>query len=73
MYEKVIMIWYDSETLLMTHKIVHNNCRSYLTDIVEIVSDDSTRTTRAQKFKLRIPCVGVDAAENSFVVKSSRL
>jgi hypothetical protein len=30
------------------------------------------RTTRAQKFKFRTPRVGVDAAENSFVVKCSR-
>jgi len=64
---------YDLEILLMTHKIVHKNCPSYLTDFVTLASDTSVRTTRAHKFKLRTPRVGVDAAENSFVVKSSRL
>jgi hypothetical protein len=64
---------YDMEILLLTHKIVHKNCPSYLTDFVTLASDTSVRTTRAHKFKLRTPRVGVDAAENSFVVKSSRL
>ena len=63
----------DMEILLMTHKIVHKNCPSYLTDFVTLASDTSVRTTRAHKFKLRTPRCGVDAAENSFVVKSSRL
>jgi hypothetical protein len=64
---------YDLEIMLMTHKIVHKNCPSYLTDFVTFASDTSARSTRAHKFKLRTPRVGVDAAENSFVVKSSRL
>jgi hypothetical protein len=64
---------YDLEILSMTHKIVHKNCPSYLTDFVTFVSDTSTRTSRAHKFKLRTPRVGLDAAENSFIVKSSRL
>jgi hypothetical protein len=33
----------------------------------------NTRTSRAHKLKVRIPRVGVDAPENSFIVKSSRL
>jgi Reverse transcriptase (RNA-dependent DNA polymerase)/Endonuclease-reverse transcriptase len=64
---------YDLEILSMTHKIVHKNCPSYLTDFATFVSDTSTRTSRAHKFKLRTPRVGLDAAENSFIVKSSRL
>jgi hypothetical protein len=44
-----------------------------LTDFVALASDTSVRTTRALKFMLRTPRVGVDAAENSFVVNSSRL
>jgi hypothetical protein len=59
--------------MLMTHKIVYKNCLSYLTDFVTFASDTSVRSTRAHKFKLRTPRVGADAAENSFVVKSSRL
>jgi hypothetical protein len=49
------------------------NCPSYLSDFVQLVSDTSSRTSRAQKFKMRTPRVGIDAAENSFIVKSSRL
>jgi hypothetical protein len=54
---------HDLEILLMTHKIVHKNCPSYLTDFVTLASDTSVRTTIAQKFKLRTPRVDVDAAE----------
>jgi hypothetical protein len=61
------------EILLLNHKIVHKNCPSYLSDFVEFVSDTSARTTRAHKFRLCSPRVGVDAAENSFVIKCSRL
>jgi len=64
---------YETEILLLTHKIAHKNCPSYLTDFVALASDTSVRTTRAHKFVLRTPGVGVDAAENLFVVKSSRL
>ena len=64
---------YDLEILLMTHKIVYKNCPSYLSDFANLASDTSTRTSRAHKLKLRTPRVGVDAAESSFIVKSSRL
>jgi hypothetical protein len=64
---------YDLEIMLMTHKIVYKNCPSYLTEFVKFASDTSARSTRAHKFKMRTPRVGVDAAENSFVVKSSRI
>jgi hypothetical protein len=57
----------------MTHNIVHKNCPSYLTAFVSLASDTSALSTRAHKFKLRTPRVGVDDTENSFVVKSSRL
>jgi Reverse transcriptase (RNA-dependent DNA polymerase) len=64
---------YDLEILLMTHKIVNKNCPSYLSDFVELVSDTSSRTSRAHKLKMKTPRVGIDVAENSFIVKSSRL
>jgi len=44
---------YDLEILSMTPKTVHKNCPSYLTDLVQFVSDTSTRTSRAHNFKLR--------------------
>jgi hypothetical protein len=49
------------------------NCPPYLQDLIKFVSDASSRTTRAHKFKLRVPFVGVDAPEGSFSVKSCRL
>jgi hypothetical protein len=55
----------------MTHKIVNKNFPPYLHDLIKFVSDASSRTTRAHKFKLRV--VGVDAPEGSFSVKSCRL
>jgi len=70
---RVVRERYDMEILLLTHKIVHKNCPSYLTDFVTLASDTSVRTSRTHKFELRTPRVGVDAADNSFVVKSSRL
>jgi hypothetical protein len=59
--------------LSMIHKIVHKNFPSYLHDLIKFVSDASSRTTIAHKFKLRVPFVGVDAPEGSFSVKSCRL
>jgi hypothetical protein len=64
---------HELELLLMTHKIVNKNCPPYLHDLIKFVSDASSRTTRAHKFKLRVPFVGVDAPEGSFSVKSCRL
>ena len=61
------------EVLLMTHKIVHRNCPPYLHDLITLVSSASSRSTRAHKFKLRIPFVGAEAPEASFTVKSCRL
>jgi Reverse transcriptase (RNA-dependent DNA polymerase)/Endonuclease-reverse transcriptase len=64
---------HELELLLMSHKIVHKNCPPYLNDLVKFVSDASSRSTRAHKFKLRIPLVGIEAPEGSFSVKSCRL
>jgi hypothetical protein len=65
---------YDMEILFMTHKIVHINCPSYLTDFVTLASDTSVRTTKEHtNSNVRTPRVGVDAAENSFVVQNSGL
>jgi hypothetical protein len=64
---------HELELLSMTHKIVNKNCPPYLYDLIKFVSDASSRTTRAHKFKLRVPFVGVDAPEGSFSVKSCRL
>jgi hypothetical protein len=64
---------HELELLVMTHKIVHKNCPSYLHDMVKLVSGASSRSTRAHKFKLRTPLVGAEAPENSFTVKSCRL
>jgi hypothetical protein len=61
---------HELELLLMTHKIVNKNCPPYLHDLIKFVSDASSRTTRAHKFKLRVPFVGVEAPDGSFSVKS---
>jgi hypothetical protein len=42
-----------------------------LPDLEKVASAISARLTTAQKFKLRTLRVGVDAAENWFVLKSS--
>jgi hypothetical protein len=47
--------------MLMMHKIVHKNFPVYLFDLIKFVSDESSRSTRAHKFKLRIPLVGAEA------------
>jgi hypothetical protein len=44
-----------------------------LSDFVQLVYDTSSTTSRAHKLKMRTPRVGIDAAENSFIVKSIRL
>jgi exonuclease III len=61
------------EILLMTHKIVHKNCPSYLSDMFTMSNSVNTRNTRSHKFKIYVPRVGVTAPENSFVVKAARL
>ena len=61
---------HELEILLMTHKIVHQNCPPYLHDLLKFVSDVSSRSSRAHKFKLSIPLVGAGAPENSFSVKA---
>jgi hypothetical protein len=64
---------HDLEILLMTHKIVHKTCPDYLSDLVTLSVNVSTRQTRAHKFKINVPRVGRLVPENSFVVKCSRL
>jgi hypothetical protein len=64
------MIWRD--IVSETHKIVNKNCPSNLSAFVQLASDTSSRSSRAHKSKMRTPRVGIDAAENSFIVKSSR-
>ena len=74
---KIQMVsWFEPaelEILLITHKIVHKNCSPYLHDLVNVVSDVSSRSSRAHKFKLSIPLVGAGAPESSFSVKACRL
>jgi hypothetical protein len=57
----------------MMHKIVRKKCPVYLFDLIKFVSDASSRSARAHKFKLRIPLVGAEAPESSFSVKGCRL
>jgi hypothetical protein len=57
----------EFEVLVMMHKIVHKNCPPYLNDLVKFVSDASSRSTIAHKFKLRIPLVRIEAPEGSFL------
>jgi hypothetical protein len=64
---------HELELLSMTHKIVNKNCPPYLRYLIMFVSGTSSRSTRAHKFKSRIPLIGVDAPEGSFSVKSCRL
>jgi hypothetical protein len=45
----------EFEVLVLMHKIVHKNCPVYLFDLIKFVSDASSRSLRAHKFKLRIP------------------
>jgi hypothetical protein len=66
-------IRYDLEILLMTHKIVNKNYPLDLSYFVQLVFDTSSRTSRTHKLKMRTIRVGIDAAVNSFIVKSSRL
>jgi retron-type reverse transcriptase len=63
----------ELEILLITHKILYENCPKYLTDLVCKISDVNARKTRSHKLKLRAPLAGVEAAENSFRVKCYRL
>jgi exonuclease III len=64
---------HNLEILLMTHKIVHKNCPTYLLDMLTMANSVNTRATRSHKFKIHVPRVGVNTPENSFVVKASRL
>jgi hypothetical protein len=53
----------DLQMLMMTHKIVHQNAPVYLSDLICVQSHVNSRATRAHKFKLRLPLVGVQAPE----------
>lgn len=66
-----VTVRYDLEIFSMTQKMVFKNHPLYLTDYVKF--DFVTSTTRAHNFKFHDPRFGVDAAENYFFVKSSRL
>jgi hypothetical protein len=47
--------------------------KPFVVNIIKFVNDASSRSTRAHKFKLRIPLVGAEAPESSFSVKGCRL
>jgi hypothetical protein len=53
----------EFEVLVMMHQIVHKKCPEYLFDLINFVSDASSRSTGAHKFKLRFPLVGAEAPE----------
>jgi hypothetical protein len=61
------------QMLMMTHKIVHQKSPSYLSDLICVHSNVSSRATRAHKLKLRVPLVGVQAPDSSFQVQCARL
>jgi hypothetical protein len=61
------------EILLITHKILYENCPKYLADLVCKASDVNMRSMRSHRLKLRAPLVGAEAAEDSFRVKCYRL
>jgi hypothetical protein len=63
----------DLQILMMTHKIVHQNAPNYLSDLICVQRNVSSRATRAHKFKLRVPLVGVQAPDSSFQVQCARL
>jgi hypothetical protein len=63
----------DFQILMMTHKIVHQNAPDYLSDLICVQRIVSSRATRAHKFKLRMPLVGVQAPDSSFQVQCARL